>query len=59
MEKEDLISFLRENLSVFVELSQRTEIYNDNKASVKATVTLRLGDEEISKSSDYVTLEGL
>lgn len=48
MNKEELIQFLKENLKV--------EIWCDcdGCGSPQVNVSLNLGDEEISKSSDYL-----
>lgn len=48
MNKEELIQFLRENLKVSVWCDY------DGCDSHQVNVSLYLGDEEISKSSDYL-----
>ena len=53
MDKEELIEYLRKNLRVVVDLSTDSGYYNE---SLKITVTLKLEDEVISESGDYVSM---
>lgn len=53
MNQEQLLAFLRENLTVRLDISHRQDFYN-NKMDVK--VQLRLGEEVISESEDSFPL---
>lgn len=54
MTKEEMIAFLKENLTVSVILENEYGYYSSN--GVKVRVTISLGDEKITESSDSVSL---
>ena len=51
MEREELIEFLRENLSIDVSMS---DSYESGGRYVTTNVSLRLGDDEISSEYDTI-----
>lgn len=50
MSKEDLIEFLKENLSISVN-DKHYDFYSGSK---EITITLHLGDEELSTDTFYI-----
>lgn len=49
---ECIATYLRENLRINVSMTDRLDFYS---SGVKVEVEIMLGDEIISKSSDYIT----
>ena len=57
MTREEILELLRDTLVVDVRLDSERAYY-DEAATLRVRVSLRIGDDVISESSDTVSIEG-